>query len=193
MTTKTNNLFSVGTKVKETAKKVEKRVISAPLLDGKIQVYNELKQVIEATKSQMEMLGGDIKAVGRELFLKEYHTGKRTPENFKIQDKSGAQVMFIVMDKYTKVDETKAEVLKEFDGILSSKVVYTIAADMVEKYGEVLSNMIMASDEIAEEDKSKLISGELTYSVEKGSIDRILQYPNPDQVFELINPIVALK
>jgi hypothetical protein len=42
-------------------------------------------------------------------------------------------------------------------------------------------------------DKGNLISGEKTFSVAKGSIDRLMQYDNPEQVFELINPIIALK
>jgi hypothetical protein len=29
--------------------------------------------------------------------------------------------------------------------------------------------------------------------VAKGSIDSLMQYANPEQVYELINPIVALK
>lgn len=191
--TATVNLFAAGTTVKETAKKAEKKIMAAPLLESKIKKFTAVKATIETAKAELEMLAGDIKQVGKELFLKEYKSQKSTPDNFKIQDKSGAAVLFIVQDKYTLVDETKAEVLSEFPGILAENVVYTIDKDMVEQYGEVLSKMIMKSKEIAEEDKTKLIKGVKTYSVAKGSIDRLLNYKNPEQVFELINPIVALK
>ena len=49
------------------------------------------------------------------------------------------------------------------------------------------------NSDIEEEDKSNLISGEKTFAVTKGSIDRLMQYDSPEAVFELINPIVALK
>jgi len=51
----------------------------------------------------------------------------------------------------------------------------------------------MTSPDIEEADKGQLISGERTYSVAKGSIDRLLQFENPEQVLELINPICSLK
>jgi hypothetical protein len=57
----------------------------------------------------------------------------------------------------------------------------------------LLSIIRSASADIDDMDKGNLISGEKTFSVAKGSIDRLLQYDNPEQVFELINPIVALK
>ena len=101
--------------------------------------------------------------------------------------------MFICIDKYTMVDQTKAEILQNYDGLLSEKTVYTFNPELVDKYAAVLSNLIMNCKDIAEEDKTKLISGERTYSIEKGSINRLLQYDNPAQVLELMNPIVSLK
>jgi hypothetical protein len=101
--------------------------------------------------------------------------------------------MLIVMDKYTIVDEVKANVLGNYDGLLAENVVYKFNADLVEKYGAVLSELILNSADIDDMDKGNLISGEKTFSVAKGSIDRLMQYANPEQVFELINPIVALK
>lgn len=189
---KTVNLFAAGTKVKETAKRPEKKIVKAPL-GSKIKTFLELKAKIEAATSEIKMIEGDIKAVGKDLFIKEYRSQKSTPDNFILQDESGAGCMLIVQDKYTLVDETKAAILEGFDGLLTENVVFKVDAEMVEKYGEILSKMIMNSKEIAKEDKDKIIFGEKTFSVTKGSIDRLLNYDNPEMIFELINPIVALK
>ena len=97
------------------------------------------------------------------------------------------------MDKYTSVDDTKAEILGQFDGLLGEQVVYKFNPELVEKYGAVISDLIASSPNIEEQDKGQLISGERTYSVAKGSIDRLLQFANPEQVLELINPICSLK
>ena len=193
MKTTTTNLFASATKVKETTKKTDKKVISSPILGNKVQKYAELKQLIDSATGELKMIEGDIKAVGKDLFMKEYRTQKSTPDNFKIQDETGNACMFICMDKYTIVDEGKASILGQFDGLLAENVVYKFNADLVEKYGAVLSELIINCPDIDDLDKGNLITGEKTFSVAKGSIDRLMQYDNPEQVFELINPIVALK
>ena len=199
-TTKTKapaiNLFATGTKVKEAAtKKTDKQIFKAPDLSNQCQEFLELKNKVEADTAKMKMLEGEIKTAGKDLYLKQYTKNKLKPESFKIQDATGAACLFMVMDKYTVVDEAKVEAFKalEYDDLLSSKVVYTINAEMVEKYGEILSSLIINSKEIADEDKGQLIAGELTYSVAKGSIERLMQFEAPERVFDLINPIVALK
>ena len=193
MKTTTTNLFATATKVKETAKKTDKKVINAPELGNKIQRFAELKQLIDSATGELKMIEGDIKGIGKKLFMSEYKAQRSTPDNFKIQDETGNSCMFICMDKYTIVDETKAGILANFEGLLAENVVYKFNADLVEKYGAVLSELILNCSDIDDLDKGNLISGEKTFSVAKGSIDRLMQYANPEQVYELINPIVALK
>lgn len=193
MKTTTTNLFATATKVKETAKKTDKKIIQAPELGEKIKRFAELKQTIDSATGELKMIEGDIKATGKSLFMKEYVAQKSTPDNFKIQDETGSACMFIVMDKYTIVDENKASVLSNFDNLLAENVVYKFNAELVEKYGAILSELIINCPDIDDMDKGNLISGEKTFSVQKGSIDRLMQYDSPEAIFELINPIVALK
>jgi hypothetical protein len=190
---KTTNLFAATTTKTAAPKKADKKVLSAHELGDKVKRFADLKNQIDALTGELKMIEGDIKGKGRELFVQEYKRERRTPENFKIQDQTGSSCLFIVMDKYTAVDEEKAAILKDFDGLLGENVVYKFNTELVEKYGSVLSELILNCPDIADEDKGNLISGERTYSVNKGSIDRLLQFANPEQVLELINPICALK
>jgi hypothetical protein len=187
------NLFANATTKTPTAKKTDKKVLQAPDLLNKVSKFTQLKHQIEALTGELKMIEGDIKVRGKSLFLEQYKADKRTPENFKIQDETGATCMFIVMDKYTAVDDIKAELLGNFDGLLREEVVYKFNPELVEKYGAILSDLIVSSPDIEETDKANLISGERTYSVAKGSIDRLLQFSNPEQVMDLINPICAIK
>jgi hypothetical protein len=193
MKTTTTNLFATATKVKETTKKTDKKVIQAPILGNKVQRYAELKQIIDSATGELKMIEGDIKSVGKALFMQEYLDQKSTPDNFKIEDETGNTCMFICMDKYTIVDENKANILNQFDNLLDENVVYKFNTELVEKYGAILSELILNCTGINEEDKGNLISGEKTFSVTKGSIDRLMQYNDPASIFELINPIVSLK
>jgi hypothetical protein len=190
---KTTNLFAATTTKTAAPKKADKKVLSAHELGDKVKRFADLKNQIDALTGELKMIEGDIKGKGRELFVQEYKRERRTPENFKIQDQTGSSCLFIVMDKYTAVDDEKAAILKDFDGLLGENVVYKFNTELVEKYGSVLSELILNCPDIADEDKGNLISGERTYSVSKGSIDRLLQFANPEQVLELINPICALK
>jgi hypothetical protein len=190
---KTTNLFAATTTKTAAPKKADKKVLSAHELGDKVKRFADLKNQIDALTGELKMIEGDIKGKGRELFVQEYKRERRTPENFKIQDQTGSSCLFIVMDKYTAVDEEKAAILKDFDGLLGENVIYKFNTELVEKYGSVLSELILNCPDIADEDKGNLISGERTYSVNKGSIDRLLQFANPEQVLELINPICALK
>lgn len=192
MKTQTNLFANATTKI-PAPKKAEKKIIKANDLEDKISRYSALKSQIEALTGELKMIEGDIKDKGKCLFLDEYKIQRKTPDNFKIQDETGASCLFIVMDKYTAIDEGKAEVLRNFDGLLGENVVFKFNPELVEKYGAVLSELIMHCPDIDEADKGHLISGERTYSVAKGSIDRLLQFSNPEQVLDLINPICALK
>lgn len=192
-TTPAKNLFSTTIKVPASKKATDKKTINAPILEEKINRFLQLKSIIDNATGELKMIEGDIKEVGKQNFLKEYRANKLKPDNFNIEDKGGSKVMFICMDKYTIVDETKAEILSQFEGLLDEKRTFTLDAVLVDKYGEVLSNLIGNCAEISDEDKPNLITGELQYFVKKGSIDRLLQYEDMEQVFELINPICSLK
>lgn len=188
----TINLFQAKAKIPAKAK-TEKPIVKADILDDKIQLFNTLKNELQSLEGRLKMIEGDIKATGKELFLKEYRKIKTRPENFKIQDKTGSSCLFICMDKYTTVDETKAEVLNQFPDLVEQKQTFKINPELVEKYASVLSGLIVSSPDIEDEDKLNLIQGEMSYCVKKGSIDRLMQYDSPEIVFELINPIVSLK
>jgi hypothetical protein len=100
------------------------------------------------------MIEGDIKLTGKELFLDQYKKEKRTPDNFKIQDETGSSCLFIVMDKYTSVDDDKAELLRNFDGLLGENVVYKFNTELVEKYGAILSDLITSSPTLKKQTKA---------------------------------------
>lgn len=66
----------------------------------KIKRYADLKQIIDSATGELKMIEGDIKGVGKDLFMKEYRQQKSTPDNFKIQDETGnTYIMLIVATK----------------------------------------------------------------------------------------------
>jgi hypothetical protein len=91
------------------------------------------------------MIEGDIKLTGKELFLDQYKKEKRTPDNFKIQDETGSSCLFIVMDKYTSVDDDKAELLRNYDGLLGKMWYTNSIPNSLKSMAQFLSDLITSS------------------------------------------------
>jgi len=106
-----------------------------------------------------------------------------------------AQVMFVPSDKYISLTGEKAEALREEFGeeIVEEKTTFAFDNDMIEKYGEILSNLIEGCDEISDEDKGKIIKAVTVFSVAKGTIDVMKNYGQVSDVMEQVKPVIALK
>jgi hypothetical protein len=109
-------------------------------------------------------------------------------------------ILLEVTDKYLKVEPEKAAMLEQFDGLLEVKTTYEFNAEVLEKrvsdsmtVGDVVSMLIQDSNLLSDSDKENLIKAKTTMRVPKGTIDRLLDYDNPREVFNLISPILALK
>ena len=164
-----------------------------PLLENRVQRFNEIKQELDNLEAEKKMLEGDIKELGKEEFCKQFRRSKVRPDSFVIQDKAGANVLFMATDKYTVVSDEKAEVLTQLvPDLLSIAVTYGFDAEVLERNLEAISNAIMGAD-MTDEDKASLIVATETKSITKGAIDRLGQFDGVEEIFSLINPICMLK
>ena len=148
-----------------------------------------IKKVRESTKQ--ELIGGRLKEAGKDAFLELYEQNRRKPDNFNIVD-GDEEILFIVMDKYKKVEPEKEAMLEKYEGLLEKVTTFKFNPDVLDRVGEKVSELIMNSD-LSEEDKSNLIIKEETVAIKKGSIDRLMDYEDPEQIFDLVEPIMALK
>ena len=115
--------------------------------------------------------------MGVNEFNRKYELGKKYTESFKIvvkdpNSKDTAVFMLAPTDKYLKIDEDKATLLKNKYGeqIVAEETTFAFDNDMLDKYGEAISKMIENSTEIDEADKSRLIKASTKLAVRKGTI-----------------------
>jgi len=198
----TKNLFSKAksTAPKTSAKKDEKvRIdLNDPDFFTKVYKLEILQDRMKSDKAQADLISDEIKELSKEEWVRLYEKSGKNPGSIYVEsivNEQVAQVMFVPSDKYLTVTAEKAETLTEKFGldIVEEKTVFSFDNDMIEKYGEVLSNLIMSSDDISDSDKDKIIKATTSYSISKGTIDNMKSYGAISEVMDEIKPVISLK
>ena len=164
----------------------------------KIQTLESLQDRMKSDKAKADMISDEIKDLGKEKWSEMYQKTGRNPGSVMLESCiSGdtAQVMFVPSDKYISLTGEKAETLREEFGeeIVEEKTTFAFDNDMIEKYGEILSNLIMNSRDISEGDKERIIKATSTYSVAKGTIDKMKFYGPINEIMDEVKPVISLK
>ena len=186
--------------VKTTAAK-DKKIrlqVTDPNFFSKVEKLEQLNDTLKSAKAQADMISDEIKDLAKSEWVDYYSQTGKNPESVMIvQEVAGdtAQVMFIPTDKYITVTEARAEELRETYGeeIVEEDTTFAFDSAMIEKYGEVLSMLIENCSDITDADKEKIIKATTKYSVAKGTIDKLNQYGDVQEVMEAVRPVVALK
>ena len=192
------NLFATAKKATPAAKKgTEKEAVQVDGIATEIARYDELKAIINNAKSEQELIGGRLKDIGKDEFLRLYQERRRNPDTFNLADGT-EKIMFIVMDKYQGsvgkgLEPEKIALLENYEGLLETKTKFSFNPDVLDRVGEIVNRIIMDSRLLSAEDKDNLIIQESVTTVKKGTIDRLLDYENPAEIFNLIQPVLALK
>lgn len=199
----TKNLFSKAKQsatTKNTKSKDEKVRVS--IKDNsffeKIEMLETLQDNIKRDKAKADMISDEIKDVAKTEWIKLYEKNGKNPGSIMIESKNGSdlgQFMYIPTDKYISINAERAESLTEKygDSIVEEKTTFSFDQDMVEKYGEVLSRLIEESDEIDEDDKSKIIKAATMFSIAKGTIDMMKSFGEVSELMEEVKPVVSIK
>jgi len=196
------NLFAKAKKVaveKPSAKEDKKtRITVEGDMFNKIQTLETLNDRMKSDKAKADMISDEVRETAKSEWAKLYQKTGKNPGSVMIESKDGldtAQVMFIPQDKYITITAEKAETLREEygDEIVEEATTFSFDESMIEKYGEILSNLITASDDIAEADKDKIIKAVTKFTVAKGTIDVMKSFGKVNEVMEAIRPVVMLK
>jgi hypothetical protein len=197
------NLFTKAKKVAPaTTKSAKDKKIRLQVTDpnffSKVEKLEQLNDRMKSDKAVADMISDEIKDLAKSEWVDYYSQTGKNPESVMIvQEVAGdtAQVMFIPTDKYITVTEARAEELRETYGeeIVEEDTTFAFDSAMIEKYGEVLSMLIENCADITDADKEKIIKATTKYSVAKGTIDKLNQYGDVQEVMEAVKPVVALK
>jgi hypothetical protein len=185
---------------KKTAAKDSKvRVtVDQPDFFEKVERLSFLNDNMKREKAEADMIHDEIKDLGKAEWSKVYQNTGKNPGTIVLEAKEGldvAQLQFVPSDKYISINKDRAEALIETYGedIVEENTTFQFDNAMIEKYGEVLSNLIESCDEIAEADREKIIKAVTTFSIAKGTIDKMKAYGDVDMIVEEVKPVISLK
>ena len=165
----------------------------------KVEALEKLQDNMKRDKAKADVLSDELKDIAKEKWCKYYQKLSKNPGSVFLEEvrKNGdtAQLMFVPSDKYISVNEERADELMEQYGeeIIERKDSFAFDSDMVEKYGEILSELIEACEDIPEDDKYRIIKATTSFAIAKGTIDRIKDFGNIESVVEAIKPVFSLK
>ena len=197
--------MSLFTKAKKAAPKTAKAkdekvriTIEDPSFFDKVEKLESLNDEMKSAKAKVDMISSEIKELGKSEWSKFYSESGKNPGSVMLENIKGedvAQVMFVPSDRYITINEERADELRESfgDEIVEEDTTFSFDSKMIEKYGEVLSDLIMNSDDISDADKDKIIKATTKFSVAKGTIDKFADYGDVESIMETVRPVVALK
>jgi hypothetical protein len=158
---------------------------------------------MKSLKTEADILSDQIKEIGISEWAKLYQKSGVNPESIMIEAKENnntAQYMLLMSDKYIIINQERADYLKETYGadIVTEKETYEFDAEMVEKHGETISDLIMGCDAIPAEDKERIIKAVVSNTVAKGTIDKLKIYADAAEcsvadMIGVVKPVVSAK
>jgi hypothetical protein len=192
------NLFDKS-KATATVKKAEKHEIVniSKGFEKDLERMAEIDAKMAELKAEKETLDSGVREEAKSAMIKLYSSKNAFPGTLKVIAGTRS-FLFITSDKYITIDEEGAkELIKKYGKeIVTETTVFTLDSQMVEKYSQVLSDLITNSKKISSEDKEKLIKSTTTWSVAKGTIEKLrntFAKFNLSNVLEDIRPIFSVK
>lgn len=151
--------------------------------------------LLKQTEAEVKMCHSQIIEAGKQVFIEECINGRRYSGSFNLATTNGAKVMFVPMDKYTKVEADKFDYLVSKYGAdyVKEKTEYSFNSEVLERNQEILEQLIMNCDQISDYDKANLLTAKVSYEVKKGSIELLHNFANPTEALNDFSPIFSIK
>lgn len=199
-------LMALATKKAKTAtaKKDDKEIIK---MDGTvsdaIDSYIKNKKLADEAAGEMAAASEIIKSEGgKKVWIAEMEKTGKAKESFILASQGGNSLMYVVTDAYKRsnLDEERVEYLQTTygEGIISTDNKFIINPELIDKYGQVLCDMIKSSKLITDADKETLIQLEQKHVIAKGTKDNLKEIAKQadttvEAVFEEIQPTCQIK
>lgn len=167
-----------------------------------------IKAEMAKLKTESELNDDEIKEMGIHYWSERFQKNGINPDSVMIEMKERdnddasdtVQYMLNVKDQYIKIDEASAIQLKaDFgDEVVTETDTYEFNPDLVEEYGEIISELIESCDRIPNDVKERIFVAKTKREITKGTIDKFAilakaKNLSVEQVVSIFKPIVATR
>jgi hypothetical protein len=196
---KKKGLFDTEKAVAKVAKSKEtSQVVHIPGLEKEFVKFDELKAQIKNAEAEQEIIRGYIKDIAEEKYLDIYEKDRKRPTSI-ILESGGTEIRYTVTDKYKTMTPEKETVLQQYDNLLGTEYTFKFDNDILDKEGnngekiaDIVNDLIANSEDIPDDLKAKLVVITKKTTVKKGTIARLLDYDNPSEILQIIEPTITL-
>jgi len=170
------------------------------------ETFEKVKQLQEITSEVKDLslkekaIKEDLKQTGKSKFIEKYQKDNQNPGTLTIEVEGDlgetARFTFSPSDKYKAIKSSKeADLIESNVGekVVERELIHSFDPKLLEKYKETISNMIFNSEEIENEDKSKLIVAEEKYKIKPGLINEMVNYEDIQEVMDNVKPVISIK
>jgi hypothetical protein len=176
-------------------------VVNDPTFHANLSRLAEVNSQIDELSAESKVLSDEVKQRSIKEFVSLYESTGKYPGSFNIigtgmSGQPDASLMFIPTDKYIKITEDRYNELAETYGqeLVVEKTTYVMDAELIEQYGDLLSDAISKIKGIPDSAKAKLIKAVVSYEIAKGTIQELPKYPATiTEMIEEIKPVFQQK
>lgn len=191
------NIFDKAKKAEP--KKAEKHeIVNLPALEKSLSEMAEIDVKMAELEARRAILDSEVRDAGKEAMIDLYNKKRSFPGTLKIVA-GKMNFQFITQDRYKKIDEERsAELVKTYgENIVEEETIYSFNTAILMKHMDHISELLMGSKKLSEEDKENLLTSETTYAVKKGTLKDLFTFKtvkkSVEGIIEDIQPIFNVK
>jgi hypothetical protein len=167
-----------------------------------IKKFEQLGSESKKITTSVNYIKGNLKDIAVGEYLTKYEEDDKNPGSIIIEaindDGDVGQYLFVPQDRYIGVNsEKQANELEDKygEGLIERTITYSFDPEMLDKYTDVISELVANCDDIEVEDKAKLFVASESYKVVSGTINELnsLELGTIKEAYEGLKPVVSIK
>jgi len=165
-----------------------------------IKKYAEINEEQVRLKSDSDKIKSDLRIIGKDEYLAEYEISGNNPNSIIIKALSSegniAEFLFVPNDKYLSITDKE-----EYENILNiygdesiDKIsISTLNPIILKKYQNQIVNLLKNADFLEEHEHEDILKKSETYSIKKGTINRLNEYESITEAYRDLRVIDSIK
>ena len=145
--------------------------------DGAVSRFMKARDALEEAKSDHAAAWEELMEIGIDKWASHSKKEGRPAGTLTLKTKFGSNVRIIPTSRFTKMNETTANMLrKEYPDLIEEQTTYSFNQTILKRHMEEISRLIEKSRSIPQEDKDRLFTATSTFPINKTHIGSDMRF-----------------